>query len=319
MAEILTIGEPLVLFASQDEGLPLSDALNFHKYLAGAEVNVAVGATRLGHAVSYLTAVGEDPLGKFVLESLQESGISTENVQRDASHWTGVEFKSKTSVGDPETFYMRKGSAASQLQADELLSIDLTDTKLAHITGIFPAISTTALAATRQLITKLHAANVTISFDPNLRPALWEDKAVMVKVLNELAAEATIVMPGISEARTLTGKDDPAAVASFYFEQSEYTRVVIIKMGTTGAYYETREGKHGNVPGFVVKQVVDTVGAGDGFALGVVTALLEQLPLDKAVQRGNAIGAFAVQAPGDNDGYPTQERLAAFLDAEARH
>ena len=66
--------------------------------------------------------------------------------------------------------------------------------------------------------------------------------------------------------------------------------------------------------GFKVAQVVDTVGAGDGFALGLITALMEGKSQRDAVVRANAIGAFAVQAPGDNDGYPTPEQLQAFLD-----
>lgn len=62
--------------------------------------------------------------------------------------------------------------------------------------------------------------------------------------------------------------------------------------------------------------MVDTVGAGDGFALGVITALLEDKSLRSAAMRGNAVGALQVQTPGDNDGYPTPAKLKAFYEAE---
>ena len=74
-----------------------------------------------------------------------------------------------------------------------------------------------------------------------------------------------------------------------------------------------KDGTSFTVPGFKVAKVVDTVGAGDGFAVGLVTALIEGKDLKDAVIRANAIGAMAVQSPGDNDGYPTPTELEAFL------
>ena len=88
---------------------------------------------------------------------------------------------------------------------------------------------------------------------------------------------------------------------------------MIVKLGPAGAFVKTRDGQTMTVPGFRVAEVVDTVGAGDGFALGVITGLLDGLDLYHAVQRGNAVGAMAVQAAGDNDGYPTLVELEAFM------
>ncbi|MSE20921.1 sugar kinase, partial [Lactobacillus parabuchneri] len=66
MSEFLTIGEPIGLFASQDADQSLVEATHFQKYLAGAEVNVSVGVSRLGHSTEYVTRLGEDPIGAFV-------------------------------------------------------------------------------------------------------------------------------------------------------------------------------------------------------------------------------------------------------------
>lgn len=318
MVEIVTIGEPLVLFAAEDEDQSLAQATHFHKYLAGAEVNVAVGATRLGHSVDYLTAVGDGPNGEFITQALAARGIETDHIVVDPAHWTGVMFKQKTSVGDPATFYMRKDSAAANLTASQLPDLDLTATRVAHLTGIYAGVSATSRETLQALIGRLHQANVPISFDPNLRPALWPDEAGMRQTLNRLAQEATLVLPGLKEGRTLTGEETPEAIAQFYFDQSPRTKAVVIKLGSRGASFHTRVGAHGTVPGFVAERVVDTVGAGDGFALGVLTARLEGLDWAQATARGNAIGALGVQSPSDNDGYPDQAGLKQFIKTATR-
>ena len=78
------------------------------------------------------------------------------------------------------------------------------------------------------------------------------------------------------------------------------------------AYYATKD-ECGFVEGFKVEKIIDTVGAGDGFAAGVISALKEGLPLKEAVRRGNAIGAIQLTSKGDNDGLPTREELKAFM------
>jgi sugar/nucleoside kinase (ribokinase family) len=124
--------------------------------------------------------------------------------------------------------------------------------------------------------------------------------------MNRLASLADWVLPGLAEGRLLTGQDTPQDIADFYLERG--TRVVVIKLGPDGAYYASA-AERGTAPGVPVERVVDTVGAGDGFAVGVVSALLEGLPLADAAARGNAIGARVVQFPGDCDGLPTRQQL----------
>ena len=91
---------------------------------------------------------------------------------------------------------------------------------------------------------------------------------------------------------------------------------MIVKLGTEGAYVKQKDGTTFTVPGFKVAEVVDTVGAGDGFAVGLITGLIEGKSLKQAVIRANAIGAMAVQSPGDNDGYPTPQELKEFLQQQ---
>ena len=93
---------------------------------------------------------------------------------------------------------------------------------------------------------------------------------------------------------------------------------MVVKLGGKGAYY-ARKGEAGFVPCYTVKKVVDTVGAGDGFAAGLLSGLMEGLPLQSAVLRGNAIGAIQVMSRGDNDGLPTRAQLDAYMKEEEHH
>ena len=161
------------------------------------------------------------------------------------------------------------------------------------------------------LVKQAKAAGVYISFDPNLRYQLWESREVMIQTINDLASYADLVLPGISEGKALMGSEDPEKIADFYQELGAKT--VIIKLGSKGAF--VRDGSESStVPGYKVEKVVDTVGAGDGFAVGVISARLEGLSMKEAAQRGNAIGALQIMVPGDNEGLPNREKLKAFME-----
>jgi sugar/nucleoside kinase (ribokinase family) len=130
----------------------------------------------------------------------------------------------------------------------------------------------------------------------------------MREATNDLAAQADWVLPGIEEGRLLTGESTPDGIARFYRQRG--AKLVVVKLGRDGAYFESENGA-GHVPGFPVAKVVDTVGAGDGFAVGVISGLLDGLsPLD-AVRRGTWIGARAVQVMGDTEGLPTRTEVEA--------
>ncbi|BAN05761.1 sugar kinase [Levilactobacillus brevis] len=311
-AEVVTIGEPLAVFAATEPNVSLVAAQRFQKFVAGAELNVAVGLARLGHSVSYVSAVGQDPLGQFILDQLQAAHVDHQHVQVSADYWTGFYLKQRVTQGDPATYYYRKNSAAANLDPQVLASLDLTHVKLGHLSGIFAALSTNDQAIYRELNRRLLAVGATVVFDPNLRPTLWPSRAEMCRVTNQLARDAQIVLPGLNEGTILTGEADPVAIADFYLQQSTVTQVVIVKLGAAGALLKVRGQAAQRVPGVHVDSVVDTVGAGDGFAVGLISGLLAGVPITAAVQRACAIGALAVTTPGDNDGYPTPAQLTRF-------
>ncbi|MEG2087959.1 MAG: sugar kinase [Angelakisella sp.] len=311
---MLLVGEPMGLFIAQEEG-PLDGVSGYTFAVAGAEYNVAVGMTRLGHAVDYITKLGSDPFGKRIAHSMAQNGICTTGLVWDKEHPTGFMLKSKVRQGDPEIFYFRKNSAASTLSVAEVDAIDLQGYSNLHMTGILPALSEHCLAASRRLLERARAAGLFVSFDPNLRPALWESREKMIAALNELAARCNLVLPGIAEGELLTGSRVPTEIAKRYHQMGVDT--VVVKLGAQGAY--ASDGKQElTVAGFPVSHVVDTVGAGDGFAVGVVSALVEGLPLSQALRRGNAIGAIQVMSIGDNEGLPTPAELENFMKRGTR-
>jgi 2-dehydro-3-deoxygluconokinase len=312
MAEFLTVGEALVVLASDDNDTSLEEARHFSKFLAGAELNVAIGISRLEHSAAYLSQVGNDPFGRFVIHSASEAGIETENLLTHPEKLTGFYLKQRISHGDPAVAYFRKNSAAASMNISDLATLNFDDVKIAHLSGIFAALSDSALETYRELNRQLESHKVMIIFDPNLRPALWESQEQMIETLNELAKHSHIVLPGINEGEILVGTRNPEAIADFYLKQGDITETVVVKLGAEGAYIKTNTGESKMVSGFRANKVVDTVGAGDGFAVGLESALLEGKSIEIAVKRACAIGALAVKTPGDNDGYPTRKELKAF-------
>ena len=303
--DILSFGETMAMFVAEQTG-DLAQVAQFHKRIAGADSNVAIGLSRLGFNVAWLSRVGNDSLGRFVVDTLKNEGLDCRHVAVDPLHPTGFQLKSREEAGaDPQVEYFCKGSAASRLSI-AAISPALLQARHLHATGIPPALSDATHELSVELMTQMRKAGRSVSFDPNLRPSLWASQAQMISAINALAALADWVLPGLGEGRLLTGYDDPADIAAFYLDQG--AEAVAIKLGPDGAYFRTQMDK-GFIAAVPVEKVVDTVGAGDGFAVGMISALLENLSFPEAVQRGNWIGSRAVQSRGDMEGLPKREEL----------
>lgn len=305
--DVITIGEAMAMFVATETG-DLADAEHFVKRVAGAELNVATGLARLGMNVCWISRVGDDSFGQFVLNSLKKEHIDTRGVTVDGRYATGYQLKSKAENGtDPIVEYFRKGSAASHLSTADFHSAAFNEARHLHLSGVAAALSSTSYELLEHAAAVMKAQGKTLSFDPNLRPVLWKSEAEMVEKLNRLAFQADWVLPGLKEGVILTGQQSPEGIADFYLQRG--VKAVVIKTGPDGAWYKTASGEQGAVAPVKVDNVVDTVGAGDGFAVGVISALLEGKTLRQAVQRGNKIGSLAIQVLGDSEGLPTREQL----------
>lgn len=308
MLDVVTLGEAMLMLVAEEPG-PLETVQHFSKRTAGAETNVAIGLARLGLKVGWQSRLGSDSMARYLLAAIGGEGVDCSRVVCDADQRTGLLFKGRVDDGsDPPIEYHRRGSAASRLGPNEVDEAWIAGARHLHVSGVFPALSPSTLAATRRAIALARHHGRTISFDPNLRPALWPSRQAMRETLNSLAEGCDWVLPGQSEGKLLTGHAEPEAIAAFYRERG--ARLVVVKLGSAGAYYSSAQGS-GRVPAFPVAQVVDTVGAGDGFAVGVISALLEGASVPAAVRRGAWIGARAVQVRGDTEGLPTRAELDA--------
>lgn len=298
----------MAMFVAKSCG-PLYEVEEFTRMLAGAEVNVAIGLKRLEHSVAYVTKLGTDPFGTYIENKLKEEGLTVQ-ITKDAEHFTGYQLKGKVLEGDPEVFYYRKNSAASCLTPEDIEKVDLEGARVLHITGIPPALSKSCREATYRLIQRARENNMMISFDPNLRPTLWESNQIMIETINDIASKADLVLPGTGEGKILMGSEKPEKIAEFYRKNG--AKAVIVKAGGQGAYADCEEGK-AFYPGYKVETVVDTVGAGDGFAVGILSAWLEGKNMAEMVDRGNAIGSIQVSVASDNEGLPTRDELDRYM------
>ncbi len=311
--DVVTFGEAMVLFRADEAG-ELHQVDRFTRTLAGAETNVAIGFARLGYKVGFVSQVGHDSFGKYIISMLRSENIDTTCVEKSNEFPTGFQLKSKVTSGDPQVEYYRQGSAASKLNASQFRSDYFKSAGHLHMTGIPPALSPSMRQFAKEAISTMKQSGKTISFDPNLRTTLWSSREEMVEVVNQFAERSDYVLPGLAEGQILTGYKSPEDIAKFYLDKG--VRLAVVKLGPGGAYYMDSSSQ-GYVSGFTV-DVIDTVGAGDGFAVGVISGILDRLTIEESVVRGNAIGALAVTAPGDMDGLPNRKKLNQFMQMTGR-
>ena len=170
--DVVTFGEAMGMFVAASPG-PLHRVRDYRLAQAGAEANVAVGLARLGHRVGWVGRVGDDPLGRFLVDELASDGVDVSSVSVDESAATGFQLKSMAQGGDPEVVYYRRHSAGSRLAASETSDRYLAGARHLHVTGIPLALSAETRAFAFHAVEVAREAGATVSFDPNLRPHLW--------------------------------------------------------------------------------------------------------------------------------------------------
>lgn len=309
--DVVTIGETMILFTSEQGLMRYSN--QYSRKFGGSETNFAVGLSRLGHNVGWISKLGNDEFGKALLSFVRGEGIDTSQVKIDDEAPTGIYFKELRNPNDVRVYYYRKGSAASRMSKSDLDEGYISNAKFLFITGITPALSDSCHEMIFEAIDMAKRNNVKIIFDPNIRKKLWDEEKAR-KTIIEIASKVDIVLPGISEGEFLFGEKKPNLIGEKFLELG--VPLVVIKLGDKGAYYCTKEEEK-IVSGFFVENVVDPVGAGDGFAAGFVSGLLEGLSINHSIRRGNAIGAMVTMVNGDIEGLPELEDLERFISNKA--
>ncbi|WP_240423635.1 sugar kinase [Microbacterium halotolerans] len=307
-ADVLCLGESMVLIASVGEGLRSAETAELH--VAGAESNVAVGLTHLGRRAEWFSRVGADPFGSRILDSLRLRGVEVSGVVEDDARQTGVYFKDVVD-GRSDVLYYRAHSAASAMSPADLVGLRLAERHVCHLSGITAALSESCNDVVDAVLSG-RSGDVMTTFDVNFRPRLWAVERA-APVLLEHARRADIVFVGRDEAAELWG----AGTADEVRELLPDVGSLVVKDADVGATsFVGTERVH--VPAPTV-DVVEPIGAGDAFAAGYLDGRLGGADERTCLRRGHVMAAHALRHRGDTpDPGPAQRlrELAAIGEEE---
>jgi 2-dehydro-3-deoxygluconokinase len=290
----------MAMFVPADPGPP-ERVRTWTRSTGGAESNVACQLAGLGVAAAWVSAVGDDPFGRAVVDFVAGHGVDVSGVVVDPDRPTGVYFKAPGGVR-----YYRRGSAASGMGPGMLAGLPRHRVDLVHTSGITPALSRSCLALMRALLAA--PRRNLVSFDVNWRPALWAGRDPAV--LRELAALADVVLVGADEAEALWGAGTPAAIRAVLPEPA----ALVVKDAEVGATLFERDRPALFQPALRV-DVVEPVGAGDAFAAGYLAALLAGEAPVRRLRAGHLRAAGALRTT-DDVGPPLPAPLVeSLLDA----
>jgi tagatose kinase len=292
---VLVVGEAISAFMRY----PGEQVLAFHgPFPSGAPVIFASAAARLGLTVELAAAVGDDVLGRQLLDRLAEHGVSTRLLHLDRTRPTSAVFVTYHDDGSRDFVFYVEATAAQSVPPDLPLDETAGPPDWLHVSGSALAFGASTGEATWQAIERAVERGRPISLDPNVRAEapLGEMRAR----LDVAFAHATVVFASAGELETL-GVPDAAVV--------ERGTVLVRKLGAQGAVVITRSGAtHVTAP--AVREV-DPDGAGDIFAAGYVAATLRGQTAEVAARVGCLVAAESVQVRG-----PLESRvqpLAAYL------
>ncbi len=302
--DVVTFGETMALFSSTDtRGIEYAQTMM--KSFGGAESNVAIGLARLGHLVGWFSRLGKDPLGRYILKGIRGEGVDISRVELADHEATGVMMRELV-AGQSSVYYYRKHAAVSRLAPEHLDPAYIENAAMLHVTGITCALSSSCADAVESAVRIAKAAEVKVSFDPNLRLKLWTIEEARARLL-PLADEVDYFLPGLDELKLLYGTNDQQQI----FNRLGQLSAVSVVKGGLGMNYIVQGTRIEEVPYQPVAHVVDTVGAGDAFCAGLLSGLVRGLSVQEAVQLANVTGAMAVQAFGDWEALPTREQVEA--------
>lgn len=298
--DLLCLGEPLIEFNQQASGLYLQG-------YGGDTSNCAIAAARQGAKTGYISRVGDDSFGRSLKKLWSVEGVDTSCVTTDNQAATGIYFV--THDDDGHHFdYRRAGSAASKMDAQDLPIQALRDTKILHVSGISQAISPQATDAVFAAMTMVKAGGGKVSFDPNLRLALWPlDRARAI--IHAGMTLCDIALPGLDDAQLLTGVNDPDGIVEFYLNLG--AEIVALTLGTKGALIATRTERR-LIPGRKVK-AVDATGAGDTFDGAFLARLAAGDDPFTAADYANAAAALSTVGFGAVEPIPSRKSVETFL------
>ena len=326
--DVLSVGRSSIDLYANDVGVPFVEIESFAAYVGGSPTNIAVGTRRLGLNTALLTAVGEDPVGDFILNFLQEEGVDTQFIPRKEGFRSsavvlGIEPPDKF----PLVFY-RADAADIQLTIDDVQAAPIDNCRLLEISGTGlskePSRSATFFAAEQA-----RAHDATVVLDLDFRADQWHDprafganiRAVLPLVDVVIGTEEEVkaaLLRSAEQLRILHSQVTDPEVEGDLQEavdglMESGCEALIVKRGPQGATVYPQDEAPQDVPGFPV-DVYNVLGAGDAFASGFIYGYLKGWDWYKAARMGNATGAIVVTRHGCANFMPYEQETLEFIE-----
>ena len=296
--DLVTFGETMIRLTAE-VGTRLEEAGSLRVTIGGTESNVAVALARLGRRTAWLSALPENALGRRITGELRRHGVDTEHVLWTAGR-VGVYFMEPGATPRPtRVLYDRADSAIARIDPEALDLSMVTGAGVLHLTGITPALSTSARAACLRLADAAREHRVPISVDVNYRARLWPPEQA-AEGIQPLLDRATLLFCGAGDAATIWGlSGDPVSVAQALLDRST-AQVVVVTTGEHGSLARSRDGSRHDQPAVPV-ETIDAVGAGDAFAAGFLHRWLDdRANIPAALQSAATLAALKMTIYGDN-------------------
>jgi 2-dehydro-3-deoxygluconokinase len=306
MFDVICLGEPMYEF-SQIPG----DDRHWLQGFGGDTTNAAIAAARQGAKVGYVTRVGDDEFGRQFLQLWRREGVDVTGVGIDAHARTAVYFISHGPQGHVFT-YLRAGSAASRMHADDLPQALLRNAKFLHASGISQAISSSACDSVFAAMEIARAAGAQLAYDTNLRLSLWPLTRARA-VISAAIAFADVLFISVEEGEQLCGTANPDAILAWCHGRG--ARRVALKLGRDGCIGSDGDRRQ-RVAGFAVK-AVDATGAGDCFAGALLARLAAGDDFWEAIRYANAAAALTCTGYGAVAPLPRPQEVVALLQTTA--
>ncbi|OEF02620.1 aminoimidazole riboside kinase [Vibrio crassostreae 9ZC13] len=279
----------------------------------GAPANVAVAISRLGGDTAFFGRVGQDPLGRFMKQTLTDEKVNTDDMLLDEAQRTSTVIVDLDDDGERSFTFMVKPSADQFFSVEDIPTF--SSGQWMHSCSIALA-NEPSRSATLEAMKRMKSAGGFISFDPNLREEVWADPFQIQEVVMSAVNLADVVKFSEEELTFLTGTDtlDSALDALNVVPN----KLIIVTLGARGAL-AIYNGERRVIEGTTIEQVIDTTGAGDAFVGGLLAKLSQNsdwhswAQVEAAVHWGNGCGALATTQKGAMTALPSFEKLTKLV------
>ncbi len=326
--DILAIGRSSIDLYSNDVGRPFPEITSFGAFVGGCPTNISVGTRRLGLRSVLLTAVGDDPVGEFLLKFLNDEGVETQFIVNKPGHRTSAVV---LGIEPPDRFpliYYRDNCADIELTIDDVIASPIAESRAVLISGTGlskePSRSATMYAAEQA-----KAMGCQVFLDLDFRADQWHDPRAFGVCVRSTLCNVDIAIGTEEEIKAASLTD----VSQMSIEHSQISNptiegdmdiavttilkagvdALVVKRGSDGADIYLKDGNILHAEPFPV-EIYNTLGAGDAFASGFIYGILNRWDWQKAARLGNATGAIVVTRHGCANFMPTMAEVNTFVE-----